>query len=211
MPGAGCPTSVPGAGMMKDQPSLSLKGQTETALMRHNLFGPALLQRANTESTTSMPSRPPPHQKLSLASVGGRVEPGESVYVSVMLQLMKDEPPLSLYLPPEGQTLEEEDEGHVEPLIPPVLPAEHAGGPSRSATPSAPEREVNSSHEAGSYREELEFQRSTSGGVGAVDVNMHLPSPPPSPPVARVASINQELEAKYIAAQDEIQRLRDLF
>ncbi|KAG1764689.1 hypothetical protein EV702DRAFT_1204889 [Suillus placidus] len=116
MPGAGCPTSVPGAGMTKDQPSMSLKGQTET-----NLLLP-------------LPSRPPPHQNLSLASVGGRVEPGESVYVSVMLQPMKDEPPLSLYLPPEGQTLEEEDEGHAEPLIPPVLPAEHAGGPSNYAT-----------------------------------------------------------------------------
>ncbi|KAG2129486.1 PapD-like protein [Suillus clintonianus] len=207
----------------------------------------------------------------------GRVEPGESVDVSVMLQPMKDEPPLSskckdkfliqstlitpeketrdlqefwkvyqqklrvVYLPPEGQIPEEEDEGHVEPPMPPVLHSEHVGGPSnyatlknpesrpppampefsfddavqaaplvqpqRSATPPAPEREVNSSQE---YREELEFQRSTSGGVGVVNVNVHSPSPPASPPVARAASINQELEAKFIAAQDEIQRLRDL-
>lgn len=82
--------------------------------------------------------------------------------------------------------------------------------PQRSATPPAPEREVNSSQEAGFYREEFDFQRSTSGGVGVVNVNVHSPSPPPSPPAARVPSINQELEAKYIAAQDEIQRLRDL-
>lgn len=82
--------------------------------------------------------------------------------------------------------------------------------PQRSATPPAPEREVNSSQEAGSYREELDFQRSTSGGVGVVNVNVLSPSPPPSPPAARVPSINHELEAKYIAAQDEIQRLRDL-
>ncbi|KAG0691817.1 hypothetical protein DFH29DRAFT_818846 [Suillus ampliporus] len=82
--------------------------------------------------------------------------------------------------------------------------------PQRSATPPAPERDVNSSQEAGSYWEELEFQRSTSGGVGIVNVNMHLPSPPLSPLVAWVASINQELEMKYIAAHDEIQQLWDL-
>ncbi|KAG2361525.1 VAMP-associated protein [Suillus spraguei] len=220
----------------------------------------------------------------------GRIEPGESVDVSVMLQPMKDEPPLSskckdkfliqstlitpeketrdlqefwnaqagaseewkvyqqklrvVYLPPEGQTVEEEDEGHVEPPMPARPHAEPAGGPStyatvnypeprptpampefsyddavqvaplvqpqRSVTPPAPEREVNSSQEAGSYREEFDFQRSTSGGVGVVNVNVHSPSRPPTPPVARVPSINQELEAKYIAAQDEIQRLRDL-
>jgi hypothetical protein len=220
----------------------------------------------------------------------GRIEPGESVDVSVMLQPMKDEPPLSskckdkfliqstlitpeketrdlqefwnaqagagdewkvyqqklrvVYLPPEGQTVEEEDEGHGETPMPPRPLVEPTGGPSnyatlkdpeprptphmpefsyddavqsaplvqpqRSATPPAPEREVNSSQEAGSYREELDFQRSTSGGVGVVNVNVHSPSPPPSPPAARVPSINQELEAKYIAAQDEIQRLRDL-
>jgi len=80
----------------------------------------------------------------------------------------------------------------------------------RSATPPAPERELNSSQEAGSYDEELAFQRSTSGGVGVVNVNVHSPSPPPSPPVAPVVSINQELEAKYYAAQAEIQRLRAL-
>ncbi|KAG2153122.1 PapD-like protein [Suillus bovinus] len=220
----------------------------------------------------------------------GRIEPGESVDVSVMLQPMKDEPPLStkckdkfliqstlitpeketrdlqefwnaqagagdewrvyqqklrvVYLPPEGQTVEEEDEGHVEPPMPSRPSAEQPGGPStyatlkdseprpaphmpefsyddpvqvaplvqpqRSATPPAPEREVNSSQEAAFYREEFDFQRSTSGGVGVVNVNVHSPSPPPSPPAARVLPINQELEAKYIAAQDEIQRLRDL-
>jgi hypothetical protein len=220
----------------------------------------------------------------------GRIEPGGSIDVSVMLQPMKDEPPLSskckdkfliqstlitpekenkdlqefwnaqagagdewrvyqqklrvVYLPPEGQTVEEEEEGQVEPPMPSRPLPEPVGGPSnyatlrdpeprrtppmpefhyddavqaaqlvqpqRSATPPAPEREVNSSQEAGSYREELDFQRSTSGGVGVVNVNVHSPSPPPSPPVARVPSINKELEAKYIAAQDEIQRLRDL-
>ncbi|KAG1885150.1 PapD-like protein [Suillus subluteus] len=220
----------------------------------------------------------------------GRIEPGESVDVSVMLQPMKDEPPLSskckdkfliqstlitpeketrdlqefwnaqagagdewkvyqqklrvVYLPPEGQTVEEEDEGHVEPPMPSRPIAEYIGGPSnyatlqdpeprltppmpefsyddavqaaqlvqpqRSATPPAPEREVNSSQEAGSYREEFDFQRSTSGGVGVVNVNVLSSSPPPSPPATRLPSINKELEAKYIAAQDEIQRLRDL-
>ncbi|OJA09614.1 hypothetical protein AZE42_01407 [Rhizopogon vesiculosus] len=225
----------------------------------------------------------------------GRVEPGESVDVSVMLQPMKDEPPLSskckdkfliqstlitpeketrelqdfwnappgggeewkvyqqklrvVYLPPEGQTVEEEDEGHMEAPLPHSTPlrVEPSGGPSnyatvqdpqprphlpmpqfslsddegpaaplvhlqRSATPPAPapERELNSSQEAGSYHEDLAFQRSTSGGVGVVNVNVHSPSPPPSPPVAPIASINQEMEAKYYASQAEIQRLRAL-
>ncbi|KAG1745991.1 PapD-like protein [Suillus paluster] len=220
----------------------------------------------------------------------GRIEPGESVDVSVMLQPMKDEPPLSskckdkfliqstlitpeketrdlqdfwnvpagtgeewkvyqqklrvVYLPPEGQTVEEEDEGHVEPpvsLLPSAEPVDRPYNyttvrdpeprpplpmpqfsyddgvqaaplvqPQRSITPPPPERELSSSQEGGSYRDDLGFQRSTSGGVGIVNVNVHSPSPPPSPPVARAASINQELEAKYISAQDEIQRLRDL-
>ncbi|KAG0700118.1 PapD-like protein [Suillus ampliporus] len=222
----------------------------------------------------------------------GRIEPGESVDVSVMLQPMKDEPPLSskckdkfliqstlitqeketrdlqdfwnvpagtgeewkvyqqklrvVYLPREGETVEEEDEGHIEPSMPMASPptAGPVGGPSnyatlkdpeprpappmpqfsyddivqvappvqpqRSATPPAPERELSSSQEGDSYREDIGFQRSTSGGVGVVNVNVHSPSPPPSPPVGRAASINQELEAKYIAAQDEIERLRDL-
>jgi hypothetical protein len=82
--------------------------------------------------------------------------------------------------------------------------------PQRSSTPPTQERELNSSQEAGSYHEDLAFQRSTSGGVGVVNVNVHSPSPPPSPPVAPVALINQDLEAKYYAAQAEIQRLRAL-
>jgi vesicle-associated membrane protein-associated protein A len=82
----------------------------------------------------------------------------------------------------------------------------------RSATPPAPapERESSGSQEGASYDEDLAFQRSTSGGVGVVNVNVLSPSPPPSPPVAPVASINQEMETKLYAAEAEIQRLRAL-
>jgi hypothetical protein len=38
-----------------------------------------------------------------------------------------------VYLPPEGQTVEEEDEGHGETPMPPRPLAEHTGGPSVSA------------------------------------------------------------------------------
>jgi len=88
-------------------------------------------------------------------------------------------------------------------VVPPVQPQ-------RSATPPTRERELNSSQEAGSYDDDLTFQRSTSGGVGVVNVNVLSPSPPPSPPVAPVVLVNEELEAKYYAAQAEIQRLRAL-
>jgi vesicle-associated membrane protein-associated protein A len=40
-----------------------------------------------------------------------------------------------VYLPPEGQTVEEEDEGHIEHPVPHITPvrAEPSGGPSVSA------------------------------------------------------------------------------
>ncbi|KIJ64512.1 hypothetical protein HYDPIDRAFT_90464 [Hydnomerulius pinastri MD-312] len=236
----------------------------------------------------------------------GRIEPGESVEVSVMLQPMKEEPPLStkckdkfliqstlitpeketrdlqdiwnapsgageewkvhqqklrvVYLPPEGQTVEEEDEGHVEeqPAMPPArssgldvrhdysqsrfyaryepafqgygtvrdappqqpqaIPAwsTEVEGPSTSSSPPAPPRpitppqvrESDSLYRDDSRDESPQFSRSASGPV--VNVNVHQPSPPSSPPIGPVVQINRDLELKLTDAQVEIQRLRAL-
>ncbi|KAG1872505.1 hypothetical protein DFJ58DRAFT_762017, partial [Suillus subalutaceus] len=156
----------------------------------------------------------------------GRIEPGESVDVSVSLITPEKETRdlqefvnewkvyqqklRVVYLLLKDKLLKRRMRGHVEPPMPSRPIAEHLVEPSPRLTPPMPEfsyddavqaaqlkREVNSSQEAGSYREEFDFQRSTSGGVGVVN-RLRLPS------------INKELEAKYIAAQDEIQRLRDL-
>ncbi|KAF9221019.1 VAMP-associated protein [Gyrodon lividus] len=219
----------------------------------------------------------------------GRIEPGDSVEVSVMLQPMKEEPPLSVkckdkfliqstlitpdketkdlqdiwnaptgagedwkvhqqklrvvYLPPEGQTVEEEDEGQAEepPAMPPAkssgldgygtvknVPPEQpqpipawstqAEGPSTSsplapARPMTPPRvqETDSLYREESRDESPPFLRSTSGpGVGVVNVNVHQPSPPSSPPVGPSVEINRELEHQLTDAQVEIQRLRAL-
>ncbi|KAH7915415.1 PapD-like protein [Hygrophoropsis aurantiaca] len=214
----------------------------------------------------------------------GRIEPGESIDVSVMLQPMKDEPPLStkckdkfliqstlitpdketkglqdiwnvadggeewkvyqqklrvVYLPPEGQPIEEEDEGHL------AQPAGLSPGDSRYATvkqhpsnghsvgptpqflyeeensdlprPGEPEYPGTPPPQQADYtvaredshEEQPPLERSTSG-VGIVNVNVHSSSPPPSPPKAPEPSLNRELQAKYDEAQAEIQRLRAL-
>ncbi|KAH7923815.1 VAMP-associated protein [Leucogyrophana mollusca] len=212
----------------------------------------------------------------------GRIEPGESVDVSVMLQPMKDEPPLStkckdkfliqstlitpdketkgltdiwnvadggeewkvyqqklrvVYLPPEGQTVEEEDEGHLQQVAG-LSPGEsryatvkqhngHPVGPAPQFSyeedshdlppPGVPEPPASPPPQQADYtvaredsHEEPAFERSTSGGVGIVNVNVHSPSPPPSPPAAPATLINRELQSKYEDAQAEIQRLRAL-
>ncbi|KAF9242541.1 PapD-like protein [Melanogaster broomeanus] len=199
----------------------------------------------------------------------GRIEPGDSIEVSVMLQPMKEEPPLAakckdkfliqstlitpeketrdlqdiwnlpsgtgeewkvhqqklrvVYLPPEGQTVDEEDEGladepaghgtvrTVPPEQPQAIPAwsTQLEGPSTSSQP-APARpvtppRVQDSDSQDSRDGSPQFQHSMSGsGVGVVSVTVHQPSPPSSPPVVR------ELELKLSDAQVEIQRLRAL-
>ncbi|KAI9573597.1 VAMP-associated protein [Boletus coccyginus] len=204
----------------------------------------------------------------------GRIEPGDSVEVSVMLQPMKEEPPLStkckdkfliqstlitsekenkdlqdiwnvpsgagdewrvhqqklrvVYLPPEGQIDEEEEESHAEE--PPSVPASRRfavegervpqpmssslSSPPRPGTPSRA-REPDNLYRDDSREESPQFQRSTSGpGVGIVNVNVHQPSPPsspsPPPPLPPAVQINHELELKLSDAQAEIQRLRVL-
>ncbi|EGN98243.1 hypothetical protein SERLA73DRAFT_183174 [Serpula lacrymans var. lacrymans S7.3] len=214
----------------------------------------------------------------------GRIEPGESVDVSVMLQPMKEEPPLSLkckdkfliqstlitpeketkglqdiwnvtdateewkvyqqklrvvFLPPEGQTVEEEDEtqlhqihqianlsqgdsqrydtvrqhpsnGHVVEPTPQYsfdedrMPSQSE--PERPRTPPAVDYTVAREES----QESQPYERSNSGGVGVVNVNVHSASPPPSPPTAPAPQVDPELEARFAAAQAEIQRLRSL-
>ncbi|KAH7885329.1 PapD-like protein [Phlebopus sp. FC_14] len=228
----------------------------------------------------------------------GRIEPGESIDVSVMLQPMKDEPPLStkckdkfliqstlltleketrdlqdiwnapsgageewrvhqqklrvVYLPPEGQTLEEEDEGHVSQELPqepphlmPTVPPNSSGldryetlrghreqsdsvdptaldelrneanRPSTSSPPAIarpptppPVQQVDTSVSGEDSKDE--FYRSSSGGVGVVNVNVHRSSPPSSPPIGPTVQMNRELEFQLSEAQAEIQRLRVL-
>ncbi|KAG1716057.1 hypothetical protein ID866_1083 [Astraeus odoratus] len=216
----------------------------------------------------------------------GRIEPGDSVDVQVMLQPMKEEPPLSVkckdkfliqstlitseketrdlqdiwnapggageewkvhqqklrvvYLPPEGQTVEEEDEGHVLDVpqvvartdsamrygtirdngaVPaPAIPAwaTQAEGPSTSSPPVPARPMTPPVHEPEQAffhadSEEQHFHREASNGVGVVNVNVHPSSPPSSPPVvAGAVQVNRELETKLQEAQLEIQRLRTL-
>jgi len=201
----------------------------------------------------------------------GRIEPGDSVEVAVMLQPMQEEPPLSakckdkfliqstlitpeketkglsdiwnippgsgeewkvhqqklrvVYLPPEGQTVEEEDEDtHAEDLpVPRPVPEAVRVQPSASLSslPPAPRpatppraREPENLDRDDSREDSFEFQHSSSGpGVGIVNVNVHQPSPPsspPPPPPPQAAQFNRELELKLSDAQAEIQRLRTL-
>jgi hypothetical protein len=213
----------------------------------------------------------------------GRIEPGDSIEVSVMLQPMKEEPALAakckdkfliqstlitpeketrelqdiwnapngageewkvhqqklrvVYLPPEGQ-IEEEDEGlgddptTIPPIrnsnldaygtaknVPPEQPQSIPGWPAQLEGPSTsmptvrpvtPARAQDSDSQD-SRDGSPQFQRSTSGpGVGVVNVNVHQPSPPSSPPVGPTLQFNRELEVKLGDAQVEIQRLRAL-
>jgi len=195
----------------------------------------------------------------------GRIEPGDSVDVSVMLQQMKEEPPLSakckdkflvqstfitpeketrglqdiwnvvdsseeckvhsqklrvVYLPPEGQVLEEEEEaisrepsgihygvekeanGHT-PIVPQFQheessPEQHRDAPERIFTPPPEQQVMHDSLEEQAERPDF----------GVINVNVHSATPPapaPAPP-----AINRELEEKYKEAQAEIQRLRAL-
>ncbi|TFK52583.1 VAMP-associated protein [Heliocybe sulcata] len=200
----------------------------------------------------------------------GRVEPGESVEVSVMLQSMKEEPPLSAkckdkfliqstvitpdketmdlheiwnstsdseankihqhkirvaYLPPEGQTVEEEDEGH-------------AGMSSMMSMPdtryetvrSHPSTNGHAVEPVAEYSEASQERQRTPPPAPAPEPEPQpqpeeafqpqppreptptLPSPaqPPHPVLVSTPDQNAELLAKYNEAQAEIQRLRSL-
>lgn len=215
----------------------------------------------------------------------GRIEPGGSIDVSVMLQPMKEEPALSakckdkfliqstiitpeketrdlqdiwnttngsgeewkvhqqklrvVYLPPEGQIVEE-DEGHPQegPSVlaqadsghkhygttkdivappPPAMPtwSTQAEGPSTASPPAHARPMTPPMHEADVTFFQADAgehpHRTASNGVGVVNVNVHQLSPPSSPPIAPAPVQNgRELEAKLQEAQAEILRLRAL-
>jgi len=197
----------------------------------------------------------------------GRVEPGETVEVQVMLQAMKEEPPLStkckdkfliqstlitqekellglheiwnsvdsethvnsqkirvVYLPPEGQTVVEEDEGpanrhfavdggpddahlkHFDTVrqfppgnghpVEPIPEFEE----SRNVVPPEPEAPVH-------YEES---QEDLAESAQVVNVAVHPPPRDPTPPPPRVPSRsnNDELDIKLVEATEEISRLR---
>lgn len=213
----------------------------------------------------------------------GRIEPGESVEVSVMLQPMKEDPPLAtkckdkfliqstlitpeketkdlqeiwnvpgttgeewkvhqqklrvVYLPAEGQTVEEEDEGHPQdgPSAMTQPDKQHnitkdsvshpplgmhgwstEAEPPSTASPPAPLRPMTPpvrEADATFFRADSgeHPQRSRSNGVGVVNVNVHPPSPSSSPPiVVAPAQADHELEEKLHEAEAEIKRLRAL-
>ncbi|EPQ54448.1 VAMP-associated protein [Gloeophyllum trabeum ATCC 11539] len=197
----------------------------------------------------------------------GRIEPGESVDVSVMLQAMKEEPPLSakckdkfliqstiitpdketmalqdiwnstsdseqnkihqhkirvVYLPPEGQVVEEEDEGHagmssmmsvpdtryetvrqhpatnghaVEPIV------EYTEAPvEQPPAPPAPEPHPDD-----------DLYQSEPSAPAPREPSPVPPSPVQTQPViVSTPDPNAELLAKYNEAQAEINRLRAL-
>jgi len=211
----------------------------------------------------------------------GRIEPGESVDVAVMLQPMKEEPPTAakckdkfliqstlitseketlplhdiwnvpdgaeeakvhqqklrvVYLPPEGQTVEEEDEsvanqssffsggesrydtvrqhpstnGHVEPI-----PQFNEPEPQTRDLMTHEEAEPAPEFTAAPEEAQEDAPRAESNGEFVITP----PSPPPSAPAplpvfapapAAEPEINAELEARYNEAQSEIQRLRAL-
>ncbi|KAI1793244.1 PapD-like protein [Ganoderma leucocontextum] len=185
----------------------------------------------------------------------GRVEPGETVEVAVMLQAMKEDLPMNTkckdkfliqstvitpdkesmslqdiwnvegeevhsqkirvtYLPPEGQTVPEEDESHANMSSLLAIPGqdnyatvrqfpqtnghatrEYSAG--EESTAPGPSAQPEEHHDAPStpppnvsvHPPEPE-QPSSDEGVGIVNVNVHAPpparpSPPPSPPAAR--------------------------
>ncbi|KAH9941047.1 PapD-like protein [Amylocystis lapponica] len=203
----------------------------------------------------------------------GRVEPGETVEVQVMLQAMKEEPPLNakckdkfliqsttitpekesqslqdiwtdtadevhsqkirvLYLPPEGQTVMEEEE--VQPSQSSLLnvPADqyetvrqhplgngHAAESIRQHSgesgvpPHDQEEETHvdaSSTPPADVAAHEDLHEASAPEVGIVNVNVHrAPSPPPPPP-APAPGPDPELIAQLHSAQAEIERLRNL-
>lgn len=150
----------------------------------------------------------------------GRVDPGETVEVQVMLQAMKEEPPLAAkckdkfliqstlitpeketlplqdiwsgesnddihsqkirvaYLPPEGQTVPEEDEGHSQQAIDPVFPK-----------PSGLEHyNTTAQHFENGHGPIPDFSHDDSHDLGRSDADIHVdaPSSPPPPEPAPI-------------------------
>ncbi|ETW81681.1 hypothetical protein HETIRDRAFT_64973 [Heterobasidion irregulare TC 32-1] len=199
----------------------------------------------------------------------GTVEPGETVEVQVMLQAMKEEPPLNVkckdkfliqstlitpdkgashdiwtvsegedpdkiksqkikvvYLPPDGQVVEEEDEGHANQpsmIIPGPSRYETVRGAPSVARPaeSIMQRSLTPPADFSAAREDVHEEpvvvpESHSGNVGVVNVNVHTPQPPTPPaapvpiPVPPVVDPNPQLLAKLKEMQSENQRLRAL-
>lgn len=192
--------------------------------------------------------------------------------VQVMLQAMKEEPPLNMkckdkfliqstiitpeketmplpdlwadnteevhsqkirvvYLPPEGQTVPEEEEGAVSDFLDPSrsiygtvrqhpngngVPApmrEYSGEAAQEeethhdAPSSPPPTRLAQLHEEPPH-EELSREEEEAP---VVNVNVHTPQPPPpSEPVVPAPDINEDLLTKLREAQAEIERLRNL-
>jgi len=208
------------------------------------------------------------------------VEPGESVEVQVMLQAMKEEPPLAMkckdkfliqstiispekdtlplqeiwsgespeeihsqkirvaYLPPEGQTVPEEEEpaqpqaavaeppaapsdlngyATVQPREPepaPPIPDFHQESPAQPAEPELHVDAPSTPPPEPPVQEEEPAQEEVPEPPAVVNVNVHTPSAPapapPPPPAPVVPDPNPELVAKLHEAYGEIERLRNL-
>ncbi|KZT11906.1 VAMP-associated protein [Laetiporus sulphureus 93-53] len=203
----------------------------------------------------------------------GRVEPGETVEVQVMLQAMKEEPPLNIkckdkfliqsttithdketmpvqdiwnenseevhsqkirvaYLPPEGQTVPEEDEGPASHGIENVGDIFNYGTvrthPSsngdaqreHSGDSGVQPHEEEQHHDASStppqptihVQDEQSAPEAPESDVGIVNVNVLTPQPPAlsSSAPAPAPNKNADLQARLREAQAEIERLRNL-
>lgn len=200
----------------------------------------------------------------------GRVEPGETVEVQVMLQAMKEEPALNakckdkfliqstlitaeketmslgdlwadnsdevhsqkirvVYLPPEGQTVPEEEESMSmmanisDPNIYGTV-RQHPSGNGyahQARQPSGdsgvPHQEEDTHHDAPSTPPPTRYttyepppQQDPEEDVGIVNVNVHPPQPAPQLSSASAPEPNTELMEKLEEAQAEIERLRHL-
>ncbi|EPT05097.1 hypothetical protein FOMPIDRAFT_1155708 [Fomitopsis schrenkii] len=200
----------------------------------------------------------------------GRVEPGETVEVQVMLQAMKEDPPLNhkckdkfliqstiitpeketmplqdlwsdnteevhsqkirvVYLPPEGQTVPEEEEGgvsefqdnprsiygtvrqHMNGNGVPEQAREHSGEAAQEeihhdAPSSPPPVRQPQLHEEPLLEEPSREEEETS----VINVNVLTPQPPAPQPAAPAPDVNEEVLIKLREAQAEIERLRNL-
>jgi len=197
----------------------------------------------------------------------GRVEPGESVEVQVMLQAMKEEPPLStkckdkfliqstlitpeketlplhdiwnnldgdtqvnsqkirvVYLPPEGQTVPEEDEGPAAPILGTAPPPDSRyatvkqhpignGHPGEHIPEFEESRNVPPAEAETTAHYEESHEEMPLPGESAPVVNVAVHPPPREPtPLTRAPSrpTDDDVDAKLAEATAEINRLRSL-